>query len=162
MYWGTSVKYYIAILQQLEIWKVFETTLHLFSITGTLLGQHSLVALFRYRLHPLVVMILLQWFCKECGFGGSCSWDRTVARIDGHFGREGFCNRCRCQDFGLNHSIYFVFWSYDICSCWRQYNSLADMADIENLVYLVDPDCFAIWWNRKLWHCSVGCKISAT
>ena len=60
MYWGTPIKYYIAILQQLEIWKVFETTLHLFSITGTLLGQHSLVALFRYRLHPLVVMILLQ------------------------------------------------------------------------------------------------------
>ena len=128
---------------------------HLLSITGTLLRQHYLVALFRYRLHPLVVMIILQRFCKECGFGGSCSWDRTVARIDGHFGREGFCNRCRCQDFGLNHSIYFVFCSYDICSCWRQYcefwdNSLAGIADIEYLVYLVDPDCFAIWLNRKL------------
>lgn len=29
-------------------------------------------------------------------------------------------------------------------------NSLAGMADIEYLVYLVDPDCFAIWLNRKL------------
>ena len=168
MYWGTPIKYYIAILQQLEIWKVFETTLHLFSITGTLLGQHSLVALFRYRLHPLVVMILLQWFCKECGFGGSCSWDRTVARIDGHFGREGFCNRCRCQDFGLwttpftlfSVLMIFAVVGDNIARFWD--NSLAGIADIEYLMYLVDPDCFAIWLNRKLWHCSTGCKISVT
>ena len=100
------------------------TKVHLLSITGTLLRQHFLVALFRYRLHLLVVMIIFQRFCKECGFGGSCSWDRTVARIDGHFGREGFCNRCRCQDLGLNHSIYFVFCSYVICSCWRQYREI--------------------------------------
>ena len=132
------------------------TKVHLLSITGTLLRQHFLVALFRYRLHLLVVMIIFQRFCKECGFGGSCSWDRTVARIDGHFGREGFCNRCRCQDFGLWTTPFTLFSVLMIFAVVRDNiarfrdNSLACMADIESLVYLVDPDCFAIWLNRKL------------